>query len=189
MQSHSQPSTLRRGAQRGFTMAELMAVVAIVGILAAIATVSVKKYIASSKTSEAIHMIANIKDAQETYKGETFTYLNVTSGLTATTDFYPNNPKPGQQKMNFAGAGAGQANWQMLGVNADAPVTFVYACTAGAAGAAPTATGGDITVANWPTASTKPWYVVKARADLDNDGVNTVFISGSFMGEIASANE
>ena len=185
---HNSPSLVqaRRTSQRGLTMIELMIVIAIVGILATIASVSVKKYVASSKTSEAIHMISAIKAAQETYKDETFTYLNVSPGLSAASDFYPDNPSPGQKKMNFAGTGAGQTEWERLGVHEDAPVLFVYACTAGAAGATPTPTGSDITVGNWPA---NPWYVVKARADLDNDGVNTVFITGSFAGEIFSAND
>lgn len=179
----------RRIYQRGLTMVELMAVVVIVGILATIASVSVKKYVASSKTTEAINMIGTIKAAQESYKDETFTYLNVSPGLNAATDFYPANPSPGQKKMNFAGAGSGKAGFETLNVHADAPVLFVYASTAGAAGTTPTATGSDITVTNWPSvASTKPWYIVKARADLDNDGVNTVLISSSFAGEIFSAN-
>ena len=171
-------------------MVELMVVVVIIGILATIASVSVKKYVASSKTSEAIHMIGAIKAAQEAYKDETFTYLNVSPGLSAASDFYPNNPSPGQKKMNFAGAGTGQAAWETLGVHEDAPVLFVYACTAGAAGSKPTDAGSDITVTNWPSAvSTKPWYVVKARGDLDGDGVNTVFLSSSFAGEVFSAND
>ncbi len=166
-------------------MIELMVVIAIIGILAAIASVSVKKYVASSKTSEAIHMIGAIKAAQELYKDETFTYLPVS---TALTDFYPNNPSPGQKKMNFPGtSGTGLAAWDTLAVHEDAPVLFVYACTAGLGTVAPSATGSDITVTNWPTAALgKPWYVVKAIADLDADGVNTVFISSSFAGEIFS---
>jgi prepilin-type N-terminal cleavage/methylation domain-containing protein len=189
---HNPPALIqaRRTAQRGLTLVELMVVIVIIGILATVASVSVKKYIASSKTAEAIHMIGSIKAAQENYKDETFTYLNVSPGISAASDFYPNNPKPGQQKMNFAGTGAGQAGWDTLNVHEDAPVLFVYATTAGVAGTKPTATGSDITVTNWPTASaTKPWYVVKARADLDGDGVNTVYLSSSFAGEIFSAND
>lgn len=169
-------------------MAELMAVVAIVGVLATIATYSVRKYVYASKTSEAVEMIANIKSAQETYKDETLTYLNVSPDLSAAASFYPNNAKPGQQKMNFAGAGAGQAAWQQLGVQSAGPVLFVYACTAGAAGTAPSALGSDITVGNWPSTSAAPWYVVKARADFRGDGKYTVFASASFSGDMYSAN-
>lgn len=180
----------RRSGQRGLTMIELMIVITIIGILATIASVSVKKYIASSKTSEAIHMIGAIKAAQEAYKDETFAYLNVSPGISAASDFYPDNPKPGQQKMNFAGAGTGKTGWERLNIYEDAPVLFVYATTAGAAGTMPTPTGSDIKVDNWPSGVVpKPWYVVKARADLDGDGVNTVFITGSFAGEIFSAND
>jgi len=170
-------------------MVEMLAVVAMIGILAALATASVRKYVAYSKSTEAGGMFMNIKLQQEAYYTDTQTYLNVSSGLTAAASFYPANPTPGQAKMNFAGTGDGQANWQMLGVKADGPVYLVYACTAGAAGTTPTATGSDITVASWPSAAAlKPWYVVKARGDLDADGVNSVFISASFVNETFSAN-
>jgi type II secretory pathway pseudopilin PulG len=164
-----------------------MVVVVVIGILATIASVSVKKYIAASKASEASHMISQIKAAEETYKDETFTYLNVTTGLSAKSDFYPNNPSPGQFMMNFAGDGSGRDNWNTLGVHEDAPVRFVYACVAGGAQTTPTSLGDDISVINWPTAPPgKPWYIVKARADLDGDGINTVFTSASFAGELYS---
>ena len=78
---HHCPSLVRgrRTAQRGLTMVELMVVVVIVGILATVASVSVKKYVASSKTTEAIHMIGAIKAAQESFKDETFAYLPVSN--------------------------------------------------------------------------------------------------------------
>ena len=171
-------------------MAELMAVVAIVGILAMIATVSVRKYVASSKTTEAVQMIGSIKGAQETYKDETFKYLNVSTDLSGSGSFFPANPKPGQQKMNFAGSGVMADAWHQLGVLSDAPVLFVYACTAGSA-ATPVTGLVDMTVANWPTNLGKPWYAVEARADLNGDGTTpkTVFVSGSFAGEIFSTIE
>ncbi len=178
----------RRAAARGFTMAELMAVVCIVGILALIASVSYRKFSAHSKTAEVMTMFANIKIAEEAYKDETFTYLGPSPDLTSSSSFYPNNSLPGKQKMNFAGAGTGSTLWQRLGVQASGPVLFVYACTAGA-NSAPSALGSDITVGNWPATVAAPWYVVKARADLHGDGVNTVFASASFSGDLFSAND
>ncbi len=130
-------------------------------------------------------MFLNIKIAEEAYKDETFQYLGPSSDLTA---YYPDNPLPGKQKMNFAGAGNGSTNWQRLGVQASGPVLFVYACTAGV-NSAPTALGSDITVGNWPTTVAAPWYVVKARADVHGNGVDTVFATSSFSGQLYAAND
>jgi len=185
---HNCPSLVqaRRTSQRGLTLVELLAVVAIVGILSAVGITSVRRYVASSKMSEAIHMIGLIKSAQETFKDETFTYLNVSSG---PDDFYPKNPLPGQMKMNFPGNAPGATGWQTLAIHEDAPMLFVYSCTAGDAAKKPE-TGTGITVANWPSAALgKPWYVVKAKADLRGDGISTVFLSSSFAGEIFSVND
>jgi type IV pilus assembly protein PilA len=176
----------RRATARGFTMAELMAVVAIVGILSMIATVSYRKFVAHSKTAEVMPMFVNIKAAQESYKDETFRYLGPSGA--SLSNYFPNNPKPGLQKMNFPGNGTGSADWATLAVQTTGPVLFVYACTAGN-NSAPTALGSDITVGNWPTTIAAPWYVIKARADIHGDGVDTVFATGSFTGDLYSAHD
>jgi type II secretory pathway pseudopilin PulG len=166
----------------------MMAVVAMVGILAVLATYSVRKYIGSSKTSEAFEMIGSIKAAEETYKDETFNYLNVTTDINT---FYPTNATPGRTKVQWGGTDNISKNFAMLGVNAASPVLFVYSCTAGASTDAIPAPGGsaaDITVTNWPTTSGSPWYVVKAKADLNGNGISTVFVGASFGGDIYAAN-
>lgn len=183
---HSIPAQRRRS--RGFTIVELMAVVAIVGILATIAMVSYRKYIKSSKCSEALTNVAFIRTMQEEYKSDQMAYYSVSPDLSSATSFHPANPTPGKAKMNWTSADSTSAGWSRIGVHFDAPVYFVYACTAGAAGTTPTATGSDITVGNWPNSnSDRPWYVIKAKADLDNSGT-TVFITASNGGEIYSAN-
>lgn len=59
---------------RGFTLIELMIVVAIVGILAAIAIPNFMRYQAKSKQSEAKANLRSIYTSQNTYFGEYDTY-------------------------------------------------------------------------------------------------------------------
>lgn len=165
-----------------------MIVVVIIGVLATLAMYGTKRYITSSKTGEAVQFIGTIKAAEETYKDETFQYLKVSDSL---TDFYPKSPHRGQYKVQWGGEPqASLDKWTMLGVHPSGPVWFVYACTAGGAEDAIAAPGDGITVTNWPSGTQgAPWYVVKAVADLDESGPETVYVSANFSNQIFSANE
>jgi type IV pilus assembly protein PilA len=63
--------SIRKRLKEGFTLVELMIVVAIVGVLAVLAVYGVRKYIANAKTAEAKNSLGQIgKDAVTAYEGE-----------------------------------------------------------------------------------------------------------------------
>jgi type IV pilus assembly protein PilA len=67
--------------KRGFTLVELMIVVAIIGVLSALAIYGVRKYLTNAKTAEGRMSLGRIsKDAQVAYERETMPNGKVTLG-------------------------------------------------------------------------------------------------------------
>lgn len=76
----------RRRRNQGFTLVELMIVVAIIGVLAVLAVFGVRKYIASAKTAEARNSVGRMaKDAALAYEREHIAGGALTSGPTPIT--------------------------------------------------------------------------------------------------------
>jgi type II secretory pathway pseudopilin PulG len=158
-----------------------MVVVIIVGVLATLAVYAVRKYVFSAKTTEAYDMINAIKSAQEAYRDETFSYLDV-SGTLATT--YPTqDAKKGKVAWKDTEASpALAAKWGELGVSASSYVQFRYATVAGTGAPNPSGLGTDKYVL--PTTGNGSWYVVKAIGDQNQDGNVSIFLSSSFSPDV-----
>ena len=65
--------------QKGFTLIELMIVVAIIGILSAIAIPNFLTFRLKAKTSEAKSNLGSIRTCEEAYKAETDSYYAITT--------------------------------------------------------------------------------------------------------------
>jgi type IV pilus assembly protein PilA len=182
-----QPSTMtRRGrpsSKRGFTLVELSIVVVIVGVLAVVAVAGYRRMILSSKITEAQNMVNAIKIAQEDYKTERGLYA-------AITTYCPSGAGVHDKKFGWDSQCGAPNRWEVLPVHADNAVQFAYASPAGPSNF--TAPGDIGCTIDWSGAmadTTRPWYVVHAKADLDEGGVATELVSSSFQNTVFSCNE
>ncbi len=73
--------SLKASAQRGFTLVELMVVVAIIGMLAAIALPRFKTFQAKARQAEARTNLASVFSLEQSYQGENDTYVVVAAGM------------------------------------------------------------------------------------------------------------
>ncbi|MFO0681260.1 MAG: prepilin-type N-terminal cleavage/methylation domain-containing protein [Sandaracinus sp.] len=156
MARHSTSPRPRPRRRAGYTLIELMVVVAIIGILAAIAIPAFNAYVMRSRTLEAYDFLGEIHLRQESYRAEFGQYANIPT-------WNPAAIPPHGQASPWVSTGA----WSQLGAVADSNVRFQYQVLAGAPGVA----------APVPDINNDFWFVSQAQADLDGDGV-TMAIEG-----------
>ncbi len=154
--------------KQGFTLIELMIVVAIIGILAAIAIPAFINYVKRSKTSEAT---ANLKTmftgAFSYYERENWAQGMVTSGAgqagvhcVVGDAISPNSADDHKAIVNWGS----QASYTELGFAPADPVYYEYHITVGPTNGACGNTGSNSSI-----------YTFTANGDLDGDNIESSF--------------
>ncbi len=164
-------------------MVELMIVVAIVGVLAAIGISLLRKHVFGTRSVEALATVQAIRAAQETWKADTMRYMDVSTTLRT---YYPRNV-PGPEKIPWNSAtGNNRDDWRVLDVRGVDRVQGVYATVAGLAGGSPSTELFE-TYDDLPSSfgtPLEPWYLIQAKTDADGDGSQVHYLATSFTGSV-----
>ena len=124
--------TPRLRRMRGFTLIELMIVVAIIGILAAVAIPQFLDYMKSSKRSEAMLNLNSIEKGAGAEFAENSAFVNATAGVTPAQACCQ---QAGKKCAVVQAEWVGNAAWDGLNFQMNKPFLFQYNYTANNAGA------------------------------------------------------
>ncbi len=150
--------------QVGFTIIELMIVVAIIGVLAAVAIVAYRRYIVKAHNAEATSVLADVRLKEEAYRATFHQYASIPTWVPAAA--------PGAEARLFMDPSSTYAlsdpegAWQQLGAAPDGQVYFSYYVIAGAPGSSSLGIFSDVTLNN----ANDFWFAARALQDIDADG-------------------
>jgi prepilin-type N-terminal cleavage/methylation domain-containing protein len=171
-----------RSGESGFTLMELMIVVAIIGILAAVAIPVYLGYVKRSKAAEAFTLLQGVREKEEAYFAEFKRY-------TDDLGWEPYTPGDGTCSRTTEWNLAADSGWLQLGFFPGGPTYYAYSVESGfvngvlQAGNPPDTPGTP----NWGTL--RPWFRAMAEGDADCDGENARFYISSRNKTIVKCDE
>jgi prepilin-type N-terminal cleavage/methylation domain-containing protein len=157
--------------KNGFTLVEMMIVVAILGVLAVIGGTAYRRYMDSGRTAEVYAMMGEFRNKEEAYRAEYSKYLPTGPDETSGS-YFPLLLGKGLEPKAKLITTTIPTVWTNLGINPGKSTLYCgYVALAADAGVAPTGQHGVDIFSSFQTSTPNiPWWYLVATCDNDGDG-------------------